>query len=102
MNISSISQIGFGKEMERTELGGEASASSSSGSFMKELNSSMKDVNTMLAQADMANQEIAIGKNENLHSAMIATEKAETALKYLVQVRNKIMDAYREVMRMQI
>ena len=45
--------------------------------------------------------ELAVGKSENLHEAMIGYEKAETALKLLVQVRNKALDAYHEIMRMQ-
>jgi flagellar hook-basal body complex protein FliE len=103
MNITSanqIGQLGIGKEMERIDFASEDPKAN--GSFLHEINSSMKDVNTLLAQSDKANQEIAIGKSENLHEAMISTEKADTALKYLVQVRNKILDAYREVMRMQI
>ena len=45
---------------------------------------------------------MAVGKTENLHDAMISMEKAETALKLMVQVRNKAIEAYHEVMRMQV
>ena len=71
-------------------------------SFASMLKNSVGDVNQLLTTADKKSTELAMGKTENLHEAMIATEKAETALKFLVQVRNKAMDAYHEIMRMQI
>ena len=45
---------------------------------------------------------MAVGKTENLHDAMINFEKAESAFKLLVQVRNRAIEAYHEIMRMQV
>lgn len=42
------------------------------------------------------------GKLENIHQLTIATQKAEIAIQTVVEVRNKVMDAYREIMRMQV
>jgi len=42
----------------------------------------------------------ATGQSQNLHETMIAIEKADISLSLLVNVRNKLLDAYREVMRM--
>jgi flagellar hook-basal body complex protein FliE len=42
----------------------------------------------------------AIGQHQNLHETMIALEKADISLSLLVSVRNKLLEAYREVMRM--
>jgi len=39
---------------------------------------------------------------ENLHSVMIDLEKADIALQFTLQVRNRIMEAYNEIMRMQL
>lgn len=70
--------------------------------FSEFLNRSIDEVNQMLGNADKSARDLATGKSENLHDAMITMEKAETAFKLLMQVRNKVIDAYQEVMRMQV
>lgn len=70
--------------------------------FSEFLNRSIDEVNQLLGSADQSARDLATGKSENLHDAMITMEKAETAFKLLVQVRNKVIDAYQEVMRMQV
>lgn len=52
--------------------------------------------------ADAAMQQVHTGGEVNLHDAMIAMEKADISLRYLIQVRNKAIDAYQEIMRMQV
>ncbi len=71
-------------------------------SFASYLQKSWNDVNTLVGDADKASQNVAIGKTENIHEAMITMEKAETAFKFMMQVRNKAMEAYHDVMRMQL
>ena len=44
--------------------------------------------------------EFAVGKRQDLHEIMIASEKANLSFKFLLEIRNKLLDAYREVMRM--
>jgi len=45
---------------------------------------------------------LATGEIENLHKIMIDAEKADIALQFSIQVRNKVLEAYQEIMRMQI
>ena len=66
------------------------------------MENSIGQVDQLLKVADEKNVNLVSGKSENLHEAMIAFEKAESAFKLLVQVRNKAMEAYNEVMRMQV
>lgn len=42
------------------------------------------------------------GESDDLHSVMIQAEKADLALKLTIQIRNKILDSYSEIMRMQV
>jgi flagellar hook-basal body complex protein FliE len=42
------------------------------------------------------------GKSKNIHETMLAIQKADLSLKTMMQVRNKILEAYKEVMRMQV
>ena len=71
-------------------------------SFASSLKEAMNSVNTLQKSADKQAQELATGKNQNLHETMITTEKADIALRLMVSVRNKIIDAYHEVMKMQV
>jgi flagellar hook-basal body complex protein FliE len=52
--------------------------------------------------ADRAIQQLHAGGEQNLHEAMIAMEKADISLRYAIQVRNKALEAYQEIMRMQV
>ncbi len=54
-----------------------------------------------LEEADQAALKVNTGEAD-LHDAMIAMEKADISLRMLVQVRNKAVDAYKEIMRMQV
>jgi flagellar hook-basal body complex protein FliE len=70
--------------------------------FASMLQSSLENVNELQHQADIAIKETLAGRNKNIHETMLAIEKADTSLKLMMQVRNKILDAYREVMKMQL
>lgn len=54
--------------------------------------------------SDMENEELklALGQTENTHDLSIAMQKASAALQYTVAVRDKFLDAYKEIMQMQI
>lgn len=68
--------------------------------FKKTLNQSIDELNRLLTQADQSTQEMVLGK-EDIHQAMIAMEQANLSLKMMIQIRNKIIAAYEEIMRMQ-
>jgi len=70
--------------------------------FKEALTESIKKVNDLQLEADRAMEELATGKTSNLHETMIAIQKAGLSFKMLMQVRNKIMTAYQEIMRMQV
>jgi flagellar hook-basal body complex protein FliE len=53
-------------------------------------------------QDKISNADIMLGNADNLHSTMIAGEYADLSLKLTTAIRNKVVDAYNEVMRMQI
>lgn len=73
--------------------------------FQNILDMAIKNINTTNSYiSDMENEEIklALGQTENSHDLAIAIQKASTALQYTVAVRDKFMDAYKEIMQMQI
>lgn len=71
-------------------------------SFADTLQEAINNVNQLQKTADRAAQDLATGRTDNVAEVMIAAEKADVALKVMVQVRNKIIDAYQEIMKMQV
>lgn len=70
--------------------------------FSSMLKDALKDVNDAQLEADDAVQKVLSGETKDIHSTMIALQKADVSLKMMLEVRNKIMEAYQEVMRTQI
>jgi len=71
-------------------------------SFADTLTESLDRVNDMQKEADKAIEDFAAGKTRNIHETMIAVNKADIAFRLTMQVRNKIVEAYQEVMRTQV
>jgi flagellar hook-basal body complex protein FliE len=72
------------------------------GDFSTWLSSAIEDVNRQIVAADAQVQKLAVGEATNLHQVMTALEKAKLSFEMVVQVRNKLLEAYQDVMRMQI
>ena len=71
-------------------------------SFADTLKDAVNSVNDLQKTADHSAQELATGRTDNVADVMINAEKAEIALKLMIQVRNKIIDAYQDIMKMQV
>ncbi|MFQ5427393.1 MAG: flagellar hook-basal body complex protein FliE [Thermodesulfobacteriota bacterium] len=72
------------------------------GDFEGMLKASLEKVNTLQGEADKSIEGLASGEVKDLHETMIAIEKADLSFNLMVQVRNKLIAAYEEVMRMQV
>ena len=72
------------------------------GSFADTLKNAVNKVNDLQKDADIKMQKLATGESKNIPQVMIATEKADIALRLMVQVRNKIISAYNDIMKMQV
>ena len=66
------------------------------------LSSTLKSVNNAQTAGDTAIEKPQTGDAKHLHEVMIAVEEADVSLRMLVQMRNKALTAYEEIMRMQI
>lgn len=71
-------------------------------SFSDYLNDAMNKVSDLQKASDAATEAFAAGKTDNIPQVMIAAEKADVTLQFTMQIRNKILDAYSEIMRIQI
>ena len=70
--------------------------------FSNFLDSALQQLDNSQKNADKAVMDMATGQAPDLHTAMVALEKANLNITLAVEVRNKVLDAYHEVMRMQI
>lgn len=70
--------------------------------FLAPLKNGMDQTNALAKQSETLANEAAIGGDVDLHDVMIAAEKASVAMQLTVQVRNKLVEAYQDVMRMQV
>lgn len=66
------------------------------------LEKGIREVNTAAKDSEKAAMDLATGRSSNIHETMLAATKAEMGFNMLVQLRNKAIEAYQEVMRMQV
>lgn len=71
-------------------------------SFASVLKQSIEKVNEAQIQSDVMTEKLARGENVDLHQVMITSQKASISLQATMEVRNKVIEAYQEVMRMQV
>lgn len=70
--------------------------------FSNILSDAMSNAQEADSLAAQSNVELLTGENDSIHTAMIQSEKAELALNLAIQVRNKVVEAYKEIMSMQV
>jgi len=70
--------------------------------FSSWLTAEVDKVNGQLLAADKELRELALGGTQNLHQVMIALEEAKLSLQLMVQIRNRALEAYQDILRMQI
>ena len=97
--IQGLPQSGFDAPAA-SSLGRQTETSGQS-DFMKTLSSAMDQVGQLQSEADGKVAQLLSGNGQDVHSAMIAVEKASLAFAMMVQVRNKIVQAYQQVSGMQ-
>ena len=81
---------------------GEAAPAAPTSAFGTWSTEQLADVNNQLAVADHGVQRLAAGDASNLHQVMIDLEQAKVSLQLVMQVRNHLLDAYHELMQMQM
>lgn len=72
------------------------------GSFSDMVRRAIDAVDHSSKDADMKAEDVVKGKSENIHEVMIAMQKAQLSFQLMVEVRNKAIETYQELSRMQI
>ncbi len=101
-----MSQINFNPNVGNIgKLGGDVGAGvarTPGQKFGEVLKASIAEVNQMQADADNAREALATGKTDNMAEVMTTVKKADLAFSTLLQIRNKLLDAYNEVRQMRM
>ena len=71
-------------------------------SFADTLKEAVQSTNELQKEADVKMQQLATGKTDDIAGVMLSAEKADISLKLMTTVRNKIINAYEEIMKMPI
>ena len=66
------------------------------------LEQAVGEVNRAQLESDRAIEQLQSGQGKDLHEVMIAMEEADISLRLMVQMRNKMVESYQEIMRMQV
>jgi flagellar hook-basal body complex protein FliE len=88
-----IPELGANRELGNKESG------SGFGDVLKD---AISTVNQLQKQSDTEVQKLMTGESEDLHNTIIAMQKADLSFQMMMQVRNKIVQAYQEIMRTQV
>lgn len=92
----------IGPVLESSNILAPAKTESVPSGFGQWFSSEISGVNDRLVSVDRDIQNLALGGTQNLHQVMINMEEARHSFQLLVQVRNRLLEAYQEVMRMQV
>lgn len=89
-------------DMAAQSIGAAQPGAAGGGSFQNLLGNFVGEVNAQQSAAGEAITGLLSGKNVSLHQAMISMQEASVSFQMMVEVRNKLLDSYQELMRMQV
>lgn len=87
--------------LDATQIGA-APDGAAAGAFARLMQSQLGELNASMGAAETAMSDLAAGKAVELHDVMIALERARISVQTFIQVRNKLVESYQDVMRMQL
>ena len=102
--IGSLSGAGMTSEVtgaDRSNAASKIGGASGADGFAKTLGEALQKVDGMQMDADAQAEQVAMGGG-NLHEMSLSLEKADISMRLAVKVRNKVVEAYQEIMRMSV
>lgn len=102
MNIEALQGIGAHDEVAAPPGLQPPRDLSTGPSFSERITGGLQELNGQLLSTQVDLQRLAVGDVSNLHEVMVRLEESRIALQLALQVRNRVLEAYQDVMRMQI
>jgi flagellar hook-basal body complex protein FliE len=100
MNIEAIQAMGMHDEVPGTAAA--AQAAPAGAGFGSQVAQGLQELNQQLLASQVDLQRLAAGETASLHEVMVRMEESRIALQLALQVRNRALEAYQDVMRMQV
>ena len=100
MAIGSIKSLG--SVDPRAAYGGTSQVQEPKTSFVDQLKNAMTEVNDLQAQRETMVEQMVTGEATEVHDVMIAAKESQLAFELLLEIRNKLLESYQEIMRMQV
>lgn len=97
MAISGVNSVQGGMMIPSVKINETKSGEAGFGKLLKD---TIDEVNKSQLQSDEMTKKLVMGENVDLHSVMIASQKASITMQTTMEVRNKVIEAYQEIMRM--
>lgn len=102
MNIEAVSAPGLHDEVAPPAPARVEPPTTGGPPFLQRVTEGLQEVNTRLLASQVDLQRLATGEADNVHDIMVRLEEGRIALQLMLQVRNRVLEAYQDVMRMQI
>jgi len=100
--MASINGIGATSTAELLKQKSKVDAPSGGEAFASHLKSALSEVNELQGKSEKAMADMATGQVKDLHQAALAINKAEVSMKVMLEIRNKALNAYKELGRTQL
>ncbi len=95
-----VPDIGTSNEPSTQAIPGGGAANGAS--FKDTVKSMLSDVNDKVTQSDQLSRDLATGKTNDVSKVVTSVEEANLAMQFTLAIRNKLLDAYTEISRMQV
>lgn len=107
MNIEAIQGLGMPDEVPGAAAAARAlpeagAAQGTQPPFGQLVTAGLEKLNEQLKASQTDLQQLALGETQNLHEVMVRLEESRIAFQLMLQTRNRVLEAYQEVMRMQV
>ena len=102
MALDAILPIHPGQATNTASFSSNTQAPGRAGPFDQHLVGELKDVDQQIKAADSSLRALAVGDDIPVHEVMLNIQRAKLSMEYVVEVRNRVLEAYQELMRMQI
>ena len=105
--MTAIPPIGMSSIQSVPSLGSATSLNSAagpkpSGQFSNLIEKAVGSVNQQMQAANQSVQDLADGKSDDMQGVVVSMAKADLSFRFILEIRNKLMEAYQEIMRMQV
>ena len=100
--MADINKVGSLSTADLLNQKSDKTAQSGNANFAEQLKSAVEEVNAEQVKGEKAMSDIATGQVKDLHQAALAIDKAEISMKLMLEVRNKALNAYKEITRTQL